>query len=90
MDHRGEPESRSAAGRVAAIGEAQLVRGYALAGVAVTVAADGPAVRAAWRALAPDIVVVVLTQAAARALAGVAAAPGRMVAVLPEPPGARP
>ena len=56
-------------GRIAAIGAAHRVQGFALAG-AVTVAAETPdAVRSAWAALDADVVVVILTPAAAEASA---------------------
>ena len=55
-------------GTVAALGEAALVRGFALAGVRVVGAEDADAARSAWRALPPDVAVVILTPAAARAL----------------------
>ncbi len=69
-------------GRMAAIGERALVEGYALAGVTVVVAEDPAAVRRAWQALAADVSVVVLTEAAAAALDGPAGG-DRMVVVLP-------
>lgn len=69
-------------GGMAAIGAAALVRGYALAGVAVTVATGLEEVRRAWEALDPRVMVVVLTPAAAAALRGAACPAGRMVAVL--------
>lgn len=69
-------------GRMAAIGEAALVQGYALAGVAVTVATGHYHVRRAWEALDPQVMVVVLTPSAAAALRGAACPAGRMVAVL--------
>jgi vacuolar-type H+-ATPase subunit F/Vma7 len=55
-------------GRVAALGEDVRIAGLALAGV-TTVAAENPAaVRSAWAELAGDVVLVVLTPAAAAAL----------------------
>jgi vacuolar-type H+-ATPase subunit F/Vma7 len=54
--------------RVAVIGEGPAVAGYALAGALVLPAEDEAAVRACWDRLPPDVVVVVLTAAAARAL----------------------
>lgn len=54
---------------VAAIGEAVRVAGFALAGVAVVPAEDGDAARAAWRSLPPEVVAVILTPAAAEAVA---------------------
>ena len=53
---------------VAVIGAGPAVRGYAMAGALVLPAEDDAAVRACWRRLPPDVVVVVLTAAAARAL----------------------
>jgi vacuolar-type H+-ATPase subunit F/Vma7 len=70
-------------GRLAAIGEASLIRGYALAGVAVTVAEDAEAVRCAWQALESDVTVVILTEAAARALRDITGSPARITAILP-------
>jgi len=54
--------------RVAAIGEEQRVRGFALAGVDVMTAVDETAARAAWEALDADIGLVILTPAAAHGL----------------------
>lgn len=70
-------------GRLAAIGAAAQIRGYALAGVTVSVADDAEAVRRAWQTLAPDVTVVILTAAAARALHDVIGTAARMTAVLP-------
>ncbi len=53
---------------VVAIGESVSVRGYALAGVHVSVAEDAAAVRRAWADLPPDTAVVILTAAAAAVL----------------------
>ncbi|MGW5213439.1 V-type ATP synthase subunit F [Streptomyces sp. NPDC004051] len=55
-------------GRVAAIGEQIRVAGFALAGVAVLLAEEPDAVRAAWRTLPEDVELVILTPAAADAL----------------------
>jgi hypothetical protein len=56
-------------GGVVALGERHRVDGWALAGVTVVVA-DGPeAVRRAWHGLLPDTALVLLTPAAAEALA---------------------
>jgi vacuolar-type H+-ATPase subunit F/Vma7 len=55
--------------RVAVIGEQTRVAGFALAGADVLPAAEPDAVRAAFAGLAPDVAVVVLTPAAAEALA---------------------
>jgi vacuolar-type H+-ATPase subunit F/Vma7 len=73
--------------RIAAIGEARLVRGYGLAGVAVTVAEDEQTARNAWRALEPAIALVVVTASAARAIAAAGGPGSRLLAVLPEPGG---
>lgn len=55
-------------GRVAVIGAGTAVSGYALAGALVLTAEDADAVRSAWAGLPDDVVVVVLTAAAERAL----------------------
>jgi vacuolar-type H+-ATPase subunit F/Vma7 len=54
--------------RVAAIGEEQRVRGFALAGVDVMTAAEETAARAAWEALDAEVGLVILTPAAAHGL----------------------
>jgi len=54
---------------IAAIGEGERLRGFALAGVDVAVAADPAGVRAAWGALSADVALVILTRAAHAALA---------------------
>lgn len=71
--------------RVAAVGEEERVAGFALAGATVHVAPTADAVRAAWRELGPDVGLVILTPAAARALATELAAPSarRLWAVMP-------
>lgn len=70
--------------RVAAIGEEQRVRGFALAGVGVAPAADEQAARAAWDALDADVGLVILTPSAARALRDeLASAPQRLWVELP-------
>jgi vacuolar-type H+-ATPase subunit F/Vma7 len=72
-------------GRIAAIGTAYRVQGFALAG-ALPVAAETPdAVRGAWAALDPDVVLVILTPAAADALADRLDDPAgtRLTAVMP-------
>jgi vacuolar-type H+-ATPase subunit F/Vma7 len=56
-------------GTVAAIGEEVLVRGFGLAGVLVCPAGDPESVRAAWRGLPDGVALVILTRAAAAALA---------------------
>ncbi|MBR7825607.1 hypothetical protein KDK95_04760 [Actinospica sp. MGRD01-02] len=55
-------------GVVVALGEEERVQGFALAGVRVVPAQDGTSVLEAWRELAPDAVVVILTRKAAQAL----------------------
>jgi vacuolar-type H+-ATPase subunit F/Vma7 len=66
--------------RVAVIGEALRVEGYALAGAVVYPAEEADQVRAAWRSLPSDIAVVVLT---ARAAAWLGETPQRRDSVLP-------
>ena len=56
--------------RVAVIGEALRIEGFALAGAVVCPAEGHQAAHAAWQSLPTDIAVVVLTQAAAACLAG--------------------
>ncbi|GAB3258318.1 V-type ATP synthase subunit F [Nocardioides dilutus] len=68
--------------RVAVIGEQPRVQGFALAGAEVRPSTDPDEVRAAWAGLADDVAVVVLTPAAAAALA--MTAPGhRLTVVMP-------
>lgn len=67
-----------------AIGERQLVRGYALAGATVMAAEGTAAVRQAWDSLDPGVTLVILTAAAARHLDPPDPASSRLVAVLPE------
>lgn len=70
--------------RVAAIGEEQRVRGFALAGVDVMPVADEAAARAAWETLDADVGLVILTSAAARGLRDeLASAPRRLWLELP-------
>lgn len=70
-------------GRIAALGELVRVQGFGLAGV-LTVAAEDPAtVRAAWTGLAPDVVAVILTPAAAAVLGAETVQDDRLVVVLP-------
>jgi hypothetical protein len=69
-------------GTIAAIGEEVLLRGLGLAGVQVLPADQPEAVRAAWRGLPDPVALVILTPAAAAALAGRDCG-GRLVAVLP-------
>ena len=70
---------------IAAIGEAQRVSGFALAGVQIAPADDPEAVRAAWQALSADAGLVILTRAAHRALAaeGFGDRDGRLWVVMP-------
>ncbi|WP_127783691.1 V-type ATP synthase subunit F [Rhodococcus sp. X156] len=56
-------------GRVAVIGQRTACVGYALAGATVLAAEDDAAVRHAWRQLPADVELVLLTAAAAAALA---------------------
>jgi vacuolar-type H+-ATPase subunit F/Vma7 len=53
---------------VAAIGEHERLRGFALAGVRVAAAQDPESARAAWRGLADDVGLVILTPMAHAAL----------------------
>jgi len=66
--------------RAAVIGEAMAVQGYALAGALVCPAENQDEAADAWRALPPDIAVVVLT---ARAAAWLSEALERRRDVLP-------
>lgn len=69
--------------RVAVIGEDLRVQGFGLAGAVVCPASGSTEVHAAWQGLDDEVVVVVLTSAAATALADVP--PGRrLTAVIPE------
>ena len=54
--------------RVAALGEPIRVQGFALAGAMAVPAEEPEAIRRAWEALPDDVVVVVLSPAAASAL----------------------
>jgi len=56
--------------RVAIIGEALRIEGFALAGAVVCPAEDHEEAYAAWQSLPRDVAVVVLTQAAAACLTG--------------------
>jgi vacuolar-type H+-ATPase subunit F/Vma7 len=55
-------------GQVAAIGEEVAVQGFGLAGVLVVPADDPEGVLAAWQSLPAQVVVVILTPAAERAV----------------------
>ena len=69
---------------VAAVGAADLVAGFGLAGALVLAAEDTASVLAAWRGLPDDTGVVVLSPAAADALGQERQAPGApMTVVLP-------
>jgi len=68
--------------RIAVIGEQTRVQGFALAGADVCEATDPDAVRAAWTSLAVDVAVVILTPAAADALAATPAG-DRLTVVMP-------
>ena len=67
--------------RIAVLGEASRVAGWALAGALVVPAEDPAAVRLAWAGLPTDVEVVVVTPAAADVLGD--AGGGRLVVVLP-------
>ncbi|HEU5469319.1 MAG TPA: hypothetical protein VFV67_01600 [Actinophytocola sp.] len=72
-------------GTMAAIGAADRIQGFALAGVLVRPAGDAAAVLTAWRELPDDVEVVVLTGPAAAALGAAVTEPAvPLVAVLPE------
>lgn len=70
-------------GAVAVIGEAAKTNGYVLAGSRVLVAEDAPAARAAWHGLPADTSLVILTAAAAVALADQRAASPILTVVMP-------
>jgi vacuolar-type H+-ATPase subunit F/Vma7 len=67
--------------RIAVLGEAPRVDGWALAGAVVVPAAGAEAVRHAWDALAGDVEVVIVTPDAYRVLGDRTAS--RLVVVLP-------
>jgi vacuolar-type H+-ATPase subunit F/Vma7 len=69
--------------RVAVIGEAVRVQGYALAGAVVYPAEDADQARAAWRSLPPDTAVVVLTARAAAWLGEAQRRNGVLAVVMP-------
>ena len=73
-------------GRVAAIGEQVRIGGFALVGALAVPAETPAAARAAWRDLPPDVVLVLLSPAAAAALAAELgdASEERLTAVMPE------
>ena len=57
-------------GTVAALGEPALLQGFALAGALLYPATGTAAIRAAWTSLPDTVAAVILTPAAALALAG--------------------
>lgn len=67
---------------VAAVGAADLVAGFGLAGALVLPAQDPAAVLSAWRSLPGDTGVVVLSPAAADALGDERLAPGAPLTVV--------
>lgn len=70
-------------GAVVVIGEPAKVDGYALAG-AVVMPTEGPAeTRRAWQDLAPEVSLVILTEAAADALSDELTGAGPLTAVMP-------
>jgi vacuolar-type H+-ATPase subunit F/Vma7 len=70
--------------RIAAVGEDARIAGFALAGALIVPAETPDDVRAAWEALPADVGLVVLTPAAATALAPDLDDPGaRLTAVMP-------
>lgn len=69
-------------GRVAVLGAAVRVQGFALAG-ALVITADDETVRSAWRALPADASVVILTPEAATALADLLPDDRRLTVVMP-------
>jgi vacuolar-type H+-ATPase subunit F/Vma7 len=72
-----------AAGRFAAIGERIQVEGFGLAGAAVCPAENPDEVRAAWRSLPADVVVVILTPAAAASVNEIPAGGLPLTVVMP-------
>ncbi len=72
--------------QIVAIGEGERLRGFALAGVSVVLAADPADARAAWAALSADVALVILTPAAHAALGAdeLAEHAQRLWAVLPQ------
>jgi vacuolar-type H+-ATPase subunit F/Vma7 len=68
-------------GRIAVLGERARVEGYALAGALVCPADSEAEAEAAWAALPGDVIVVVLTPAAARVLPAAGGTP--LVVVMP-------
>jgi vacuolar-type H+-ATPase subunit F/Vma7 len=73
--------------RVAVIGEAVNIQGFALAGALLCAAEDSGAARQAWDCLPPDVAVAILTPQAAAWLAGVTGhTPGQRVLTVVMPP----
>ncbi|KZM74717.1 hypothetical protein [Nocardia terpenica] len=70
-------------GGVAVIGEPERVLGYALAGALVLAASDAAAVRKAWDSLDSGTTLVIVTAAAADALAGRATSDAPLTVVMP-------
>jgi vacuolar-type H+-ATPase subunit F/Vma7 len=70
--------------RIAALGGWTELAGYALAGVEVVDVSDPKAVRRAWEGLPDDVIVVLLTAEARRALPDPILPRERLWAVLPE------
>jgi len=70
--------------RVAALGRWAQLAGYALAGVEVVDVRDPEAVRLAWDGLSDDVVIVLLTAEARRALPDLLLPRQRLWAVIPE------
>ena len=69
---------------VAVIGERALIQGYALAGARLLVAETARDVREQWARMPPDVLVVILTSAAAAGLAGIRSSQdGPMTVVMP-------
>jgi vacuolar-type H+-ATPase subunit F/Vma7 len=71
-------------GTVAVLGESARIEGFALAGALVLPAEDPAAVRDSWRDLPADVVIVILTEAAALTLGPVALeSTGPLTVVMP-------
>lgn len=68
-------------GRIIVLGESIGVESFALAGATVARAEDADAVRRGWAALPSDTAVVVLTAAAAAALASVDTTSGDVLTI---------
>jgi vacuolar-type H+-ATPase subunit F/Vma7 len=70
-------------GAVVVIGEPALVAGYAMAGATTMPAQDAAEVHRAWQSLPSGVTLVILTAAAAAALAGRLSEAGPLTAVMP-------